>query len=174
MTNVRTKYSIQQWINTKTQKNSLVPATCNPFQFTRLVQSLDQVCTLICSNRKNFFTDNTATPHILSIWQLSHEKWRENLKFLKIRKRMNGTTHTFGIGRNGDLILDRCCPQYPVKRPSLPFHEISKKILKKIWTLWNVRLLGAIFIPKIVNFGQKFDQNYHFWSFLDESVKKHE
>ena len=70
-------------------------------------------------------TDYTATPHILG--QLSHDKWRENFKIFEIfenEKRMNTTTHTFGIGRNGDLILDRCCPQYPVKRPSLPFPEI--------------------------------------------------
>ena len=120
--------------------------------------------------RKQIYRLHCNTSH----FGLSHDKWRENFKIFEIEKRMNRTTHTFGIGRNGDLILDRCCPQYPVKRPSLPFPEIWKKKLKKIWTLWNVRLPGAIFIPKIVNFGQKFDQNYHFWSYLDESVKKHE
>ena len=35
---------------------------------------------------------------------------------------MNRTTHTLGIGRNSDLILDRCCPQYPVY-PSPKFKE---------------------------------------------------
>ena len=77
--------------------------------------------------RKQIYRLHCNTSH----FGLSHDKWRENFKIFEIEKRMNRTTHTFGIGRNGDLILDRCCPQYPVKRPSLPFPEIWKKNWKK-------------------------------------------